>query len=106
MGQAADYVGKAKVFWSGRSQAVRLPAPCRFHVTEVEVVKQGDTVTLRPLGKGLGQLLRVAPARQSAASRAAAASRTRRLGLMYMLDTDICVYALKARNRERWKRPW
>ena len=51
MDRAADYVGKAKVFWSGRSQAVRLPAPCRFHVTEVEIVKQGDTVTLRPMGK-------------------------------------------------------
>ena len=51
MDQTADYVGKAKIFWNGRSQAVRLPAPCRFHVGEVEVVKRGDTVTLRPLGK-------------------------------------------------------
>ena len=51
MDKATDYVGKAKVFWSGRSQAVRLPAPCRFHVGEVEIVKNGDTVTLRPLGK-------------------------------------------------------
>ena len=39
------------MFWSGRSQAVRLPAPCHFHVAEVEIVKNGDTVTLRPLGK-------------------------------------------------------
>ena len=51
MDKATDYIGKAKVFWSGRSQAVRLPAPCRFHVAEVEIVKNGDTVTLRPLGK-------------------------------------------------------
>ena len=51
MDKATDYIGKAKVFWSGRSQAVRLPAPCRFHVGEVEIVKNGDTVTLRPLGK-------------------------------------------------------
>lgn len=51
MEPVADYVGTAKVFWSGRSQAVRLPAACRFHVAEVEVVKSGDTVTLRPLGK-------------------------------------------------------
>ena len=47
----ADYVGTAKVFWSGRSQAVRLPAACRFEVAEVEIVKRGDTVTLRPRGK-------------------------------------------------------
>ena len=36
MAEDADYVGTAKVFWSGRSQAVRLPAACRFEVAEVE----------------------------------------------------------------------
>lgn len=48
---AADYRGVAKVFWSGRSQAVRLPAACRFETSEVEVVKTGEIVTLRPRGK-------------------------------------------------------
>ena len=52
MDEASVYVGTAKVFWSGRSQAVRLPAACRFDVAEVEIVKRGDTVTLRPRGKG------------------------------------------------------
>ena len=46
-----DYHGVAKVFWSGRSQAVRLPAPCRFKTTEVEVIKDGDQLILRPRGK-------------------------------------------------------
>ena len=46
-----DYRGVAKVFWSGRSQAVRLPAACRFNTSEVEVIKEGDQVTLRPRGK-------------------------------------------------------
>jgi antitoxin VapB len=46
-----DYRGIAKVFWSGRSQAVRLPAACRFATSEVEVIKEGDQVTLRPRGK-------------------------------------------------------
>ena len=46
-----DYRGVAKVFWSGRSQAVRLPAACRFKTSEVEVIKEGDQVTLRPRGK-------------------------------------------------------
>ena len=46
-----DYRGIAKVFWSGRSQAVRLPAACRFATTEVEVIKEGDCLTLRPRGK-------------------------------------------------------
>ena len=51
MGKVPDYQGIAKVFWSGRSQAVRLPAACRFEASEVEVIKEGDQVTLRPRGK-------------------------------------------------------
>ena len=51
MTKTADYIGRAKVFWSGRSQAVRLPAACRFEAAEVEVIKQGDQLTLRPCGK-------------------------------------------------------
>lgn len=46
-----EYHGIAKVFWSGRSQAVRLPAACRFATSEVEVIKEGDRVTLHPRGK-------------------------------------------------------
>ena len=51
MTKVPDYRGVAKVFWSGRSQAVRLPAACRFETSEVEVIKEGDSVTLRPRGK-------------------------------------------------------
>ena len=51
MSRNPDYRGIAKVFWSGRSQAVRLPAACRFSTSEVEVIKEGDQVTLRPRGK-------------------------------------------------------
>ena len=51
MSRNPDYRGIAKVFWSGRSQAVRLPAACRFATSEVEVIKEGDQVTLRPRGK-------------------------------------------------------
>lgn len=51
MRKTPDYKGVAKVFWSGRSQAVRLPAPCRFKTTEVEIIKRGDRLTLRPRGK-------------------------------------------------------
>ena len=48
---APEYRGFAKVFWNGRSQAVRLPAACRFETSEVEIVKMGEIVTLRPRGK-------------------------------------------------------
>lgn len=51
MSREQDYRGTAKVFWSGGSQAVRLPAQCRFETSEVEIVKAGNVVTLRPLGK-------------------------------------------------------
>ena len=51
MNKPPDFRGVAKVFWSGRSQAVRLPAPCRFNASEVEVIKEGDQLTLRPRGK-------------------------------------------------------
>ena len=54
MNETVQYRGIAKVFWSGRSQAVRLPAPCRFDASEVEVIKQGDSLTLRPRGKNWG----------------------------------------------------
>ena len=51
MTRTENYRGVAKVFWSGRSQAVRLPAACRFETSEVEVIKRGDQLTLRPRGK-------------------------------------------------------
>ena len=38
----------AKVFMSGRSQAVRLPKAYRFDTPEVEVTREGDAVVLRP----------------------------------------------------------
>lgn len=37
---------KAKVFWSGRSQAVRIPKEFRFDTDEVTIRREGDTVVL------------------------------------------------------------
>ena len=51
MTKTPDDRGVAKDFWSGRSQAVRLPAACRFDTTEVDVIKEGDGLTLRTRGK-------------------------------------------------------
>lgn len=39
----------AKVFWSGRSQAVRLPKEFRFEGTEVHIRRQGHAVVLEPV---------------------------------------------------------
>lgn len=41
----------AKVFWSGRSQAVRLPKEFRFEADEVRIRKHGSAVILEPLNE-------------------------------------------------------
>ena len=38
----------AKIFTTGRSQAVRLPKAYRFATGEVTIERQGDAVVLRP----------------------------------------------------------
>ena len=39
----------AKVFWSGRSQAVRLPKEFRVDAKEVRIRKSGNTIILEPV---------------------------------------------------------
>lgn len=57
----------AKVFMSGRSQAVRLPKAYRFDVDEVLIEPQPDGALLlrpknkRPLGERLREILRALP---------------------------------------------
>ena len=41
-------LGTAKVFTTGRSQAVRLPKAFRFDTDEVTIEKVGNAVVLRP----------------------------------------------------------
>jgi antitoxin VapB len=38
----------AKVFTTGRSQAVRLPKAFRFNTAEVTIERHGDAIVLRP----------------------------------------------------------
>jgi antitoxin VapB len=45
----APKMPKAKVFWYGRNQAVRLPKEFRFQGDEVEIRREGSTVILEPL---------------------------------------------------------
>ena len=40
---------KAKVFWSGRSQAVRLPKEFRFQGDKVQIRRHGNQVILEPI---------------------------------------------------------
>ncbi len=42
-------MGNAKVFWSGRSQAVRLPKEFRFDGDEVRIRRHGASIILDPI---------------------------------------------------------
>lgn len=41
----------ARVFWTGRSQAVRLPKDYRFDAEEVRIRRSGNAVILEPIAK-------------------------------------------------------
>jgi antitoxin VapB len=45
----AEPAPRAKLFWNGRSQAVRLPKEFRFDGTEVAIHREGDRVILEPV---------------------------------------------------------
>lgn len=44
-----DKKNSAKVFWSGRSQAVRLPKDFRLDAEEVRIRRHGNALILEPL---------------------------------------------------------
>jgi antitoxin VapB len=44
-----DVVETAKVFWSGRSQAVRLPKHFRVEGREVRIARRGHAIVLEPV---------------------------------------------------------
>jgi antitoxin VapB len=41
----------AKIFWTGRSQAVRLPKEFRFDGDEVRIRRHGNAVILEPMAE-------------------------------------------------------
>lgn len=41
--------GRARLFWNGRSQAVRLPKEFRFDGDEVIIRREGESVILEPV---------------------------------------------------------
>ena len=42
----------AKIFWSGRSQAVRLPKDFRVDGDEVRISRRGNAIILEPVANG------------------------------------------------------
>jgi antitoxin VapB len=51
----------AKVFWSGRSQAVRLPQEYRFQASEVRIRRHGQAVILEPIATDWAWLDKLGP---------------------------------------------
>jgi antitoxin VapB len=49
----------AQVFWSGRSQAVRLPEAFRFDADRVRIRREGTAVILEPVPDGWSWLAAV-----------------------------------------------
>jgi hypothetical protein len=50
---ASSQAPLAKVFWSGRSQAVRLPKEFRVDDTELKITRVGNALLLQPVRAGL-----------------------------------------------------
>ena len=46
----------ARIFWTGRSQAVRLPKDFRFEGDEVRIRRHGAAVILEPIAEDWGWL--------------------------------------------------
>ena len=46
----------AKIFWTGRSQAVRLPKEYRLKGEEVRIRRHGNALILEPVAEGWGWL--------------------------------------------------
>ena len=48
-GSAKTDEGRGKVFWSGRSQAIRLPIAFRVSTSEVSIHREGSRLVLEPV---------------------------------------------------------
>jgi antitoxin VapB len=48
---------KARIFWNGRSQAVRLPREFRFEGDRVAIRKSGESVILTPVKRSWDSLI-------------------------------------------------
>ena len=50
VGASATRVQRAKVFWTGRSQAIRLPEEFRVPTAELAAHREGKRIVLEPVG--------------------------------------------------------
>ena len=71
MTKKAPKIESAKVFWSGRSQAVRLPKEFRVETDEVRIRRQGSAIILEPVTNDWSWLDRLVGQFDADAARAA-----------------------------------
>jgi antitoxin VapB len=57
--QGEGLVAITKVFMSGNSQAIRVPAQFRIDADQVEIRAVGDELVIRPVGRGASILVDV-----------------------------------------------
>ena len=58
------------VFQSGNSQAIRIPKEFQFHTKQVEILREGRTIVLRPMAMTAAEALADLPALSEAEAQA------------------------------------
>ena len=58
------------VFQSGNSQAIRIPKEFQFHTKQVEILREGKTIVLRPMAMTAAEALADLPALSKAEAHA------------------------------------
>ena len=70
----------------------------RFNTSEVEVIKEGDQLTLRPRGKNWGAYFEARSRGHLPARDQPNLDERNEIALMFMLDTDLCIYIINERD--------
>ena len=63
-------VATTTVFQSGNSQAIRIPKEFQFHTKQVEILREGRTIVLRPMAMTAAEALADLPALSEAEAQA------------------------------------
>ena len=63
-------VATTTVFQSGNSQAIRIPKEFQFHTKQVEILREGKTIVLRPMAMTAAEALADLPALSEAEAQA------------------------------------
>jgi len=97
----------AKLFWNGRSQAVRLPKEFRFEGDRVRVTRMGAGVLIEPIAKVQNETVEEWFPRMDAmggdpifpeGAQAESGADSRVLQVSYLLDADVCIALINGKS--------